>query len=144
MDLISQCTQGNSLTNDRANVRRGACIGNGDVFLVTLQHDQYKTFHFTETELKDLFALKDITKQSIKLDSASQKSNTVKKESRRNIETLPGYGGMELRSQISADTETGKKWERQQEDFNRCIIRKKEGQEQCCPLAKWERQSSER
>lgn len=117
MDLISQCTQGISLTNDRANIRRAACIGNGDVFLVTLQHYQYKSFHFTETELKGIFALKDITKQGIKPDSASQKSNTVKKESRRNIETLPGYGGMELRSQISADTETGKTWGRQQEDF---------------------------
>lgn len=83
--------------NDSANIRRAACIGNGDASLVTLQPHRHKTFHFAETEPKDLFALKDITKQDIKLDSASQKSNTVKKESRRNRETLPGYGGMELR-----------------------------------------------
>lgn len=83
--------------NDTANIRRAACIGNRDASLVTLQPHWHKTFHFTETEPKDLFALKDITKQDIKLDSASQKSNTVKKESRRNTETLPGYGGMELR-----------------------------------------------
>lgn len=47
LDLISQCTQGTSLTNDRANVHRAACVGNGEVSLVTLP-DQYKTFHFTE------------------------------------------------------------------------------------------------
>lgn len=127
MDLISQCTQGISLTNDRANVQRAACIGNGDVSLVTLQHYQYKTFHFTETELKGLFALKEIMKQGIKLDSASQKSNTVKKESRRNIEILPGNGGMELRSQISADTGI-------QEDFNRDIISKRKVRDNAVPL----------
>lgn len=71
MDLISQCTQGISLMNDRVNVWRAACIGNKGVSLVTLQHYQYKTFHFTETEWKDLLALKDITKQGIKLDFAS-------------------------------------------------------------------------
>lgn len=111
--------------NDRTNVQRAACIGNGDLSLVILQHCQCKTFHFTETEQKNLLALKDITKQGIKVDSASQKSNRVKKESRKNIETLPGYGGMELRSQISADTATSKKWERQQKDFNRYIISKR-------------------
>lgn len=57
--------------NNRVNVWRAACIGNGGVSLVTLQHYQYKTFHFTEMEWKDLFALKDITKQGIKLDFAS-------------------------------------------------------------------------
>lgn len=49
--------------NDRANIGRATCTGNGDVSLVTLQHYQYKTFHFTETELKDLLALKDTTKE---------------------------------------------------------------------------------
>jgi len=73
--------------NDRANAGRPTCIGNGDVSLVTLQHYQYKTFHFTEAEQQNLFALKDNTKEGIKLDSTSQKSNTVRKESRRNIET---------------------------------------------------------
>ena len=63
MDLISQGTQGILLMNDRANIGRAACTGNGDVSLVTLQRYQYKTIHCTETELKDLLALKDTTKE---------------------------------------------------------------------------------
>lgn len=59
-----------------------------------------------------LTCLKDTTAQSIKLDSTSQKSNTVKKESRMNTETLPGYGGMESRDQISWSGKGNKKTSR--------------------------------